>query len=398
MYHATLPRAQDKVSAADTASRPSSNKTAIRPDPEAEGEAESASNKPIKVEQLPFIRLPIASTGVVDILPRPAKLEKLLEATKAETPQEVITELAREFERINSTAENKDFESEMENWRTRVLSGFDNSLVDISRVAYGLLNVMNNKALAFGLFKVAADKGQPFAAFFYATFLANRSVQHKQPRLNRVSKDIIRELAYAGKPEAMVVYADVLLALGEASATKKAVAFLEKASTENNSGMAALRLGNVYRKGHRGVPVDLRQAGKWFMRAGDLGVGEGYYMMGNIYSMEVAGKQPDFTKAFELFEKAAGKNVAEAQYNVGLYYLEGKGVRKSATLAMEYWSMATANRFPVAALNLGKMLIEGKDVERNYRRAREVLAVAIDASGPDGFIREQAEDLLSKIK
>ncbi|PIA15189.1 HCP-like protein [Coemansia reversa NRRL 1564] len=162
---------------------------------------------------------------------------------------------------------------------------------------------------------------------------------------------------------------------------------------------AAFKLADAYRKGSL-AEGDIAAAIKWYTHAGKSGVVEAYFALGNMYSRGegTSDGNPDYKAAFDMFEIAATRGNVESQYNMGHYYLEGKGVEKDPHLAAEYWGMAAAKRFPIALLNLGKLYAEGKELPQNIRRGKDLLNVAIECSGPDGFIKSQAQSLLDRIE
>ncbi|KAJ2889106.1 hypothetical protein FB639_000158 [Coemansia asiatica] len=346
----------------------------------------------IKIERQPFPRLPITNSGVSALLPRSQVLKKVFATETYTITQAKLMELAVEFARINSSS--AEVTEAMEKWRQKVLDAFGGQLREITRVAGMLLKLCENKALAFALYKVAGEEGYRNAAHYYAMMLGTQSVSVKGAQAQ--SHKIIKQLAKGGHAPSQMVLADVLLAKNNDHLAREAIGLLESAASSGMS-RAVYKLGDVYRKGLGGITKDYEKAMYWYGRAAEMDIGEAWFAMGNMYSEGVDG-QPDFTKALGCFEKAALRDIAEAQYNVGVYYLEGRGVKKNANLAVEYWLMAAAKRFPVAALNLGKLFAEGKEVERNYRRARDMLSIAIECSDPQKIIERSARDVLRKVE
>jgi len=52
------------------------------------------------------------------------------------------------------------------------------------------------------------------------------------------------------------------------------------------------------------------------------------------------GVTQNYSKAFELYSKAAEQGEAHAHYNLGKLYLDGKGVTKNSTKAIELFTKA----------------------------------------------------------
>jgi len=67
-----------------------------------------------------------------------------------------------------------------------------------------------------------------------------------------------------------------------------------------------------------------------------------YFLLGLYHSRGFMGNPVDFNKAFELYEKAAMQGFPTAQYNVGYYYYEGKGVQMNLHKALEWFDKAIA--------------------------------------------------------
>ncbi|KAJ2600918.1 hypothetical protein H4R99_003173 [Coemansia sp. RSA 1722] len=361
----------------------------------ADNAGQKEAGRLLDIDRQPFPRLPITNTGVTQLLPRTQVLKKVFLSSNYSITQSQLMELAVQFTKINSSSAS--VAEPMEEWRQRVLNMFDGHLRDITRVAGVLVKLSENKALAFAMYKVAGEEGYENALHYYAMMLGTQSVSQKNGRIQ--SHGIIRRLAEAGHGPSQMVLADVLLAKNDAGLAQKAIGLLEKAAAAGLPA-AVYKLGDVYRKGQGALASNPERALDWYAKAADMGVGQAHFAMGNMYSQGqgTLDGQPDFTLALRCFETAALLDIKEAQYNVGLYYLEGRGVQKNANLAVEYWLMAAANRFPVAALNLGKLFAEGKEVEKNYRRARDMLAIAIECSDPQKIIERSARDVLQKME
>ena len=64
--------------------------------------------------------------------------------------------------------------------------------------------------------------------------------------------------------------------------------------------------------------------------------------------------------------QAAGQGHAEAQYNLGVMYYEGQGVRQDYHKAVEWFCKAANQGFAQAQNNLGVMYDEGQGVRQKY--------------------------------
>jgi len=90
---------------------------------------------------------------------------------------------------------------------------------------------------------------------------------------------------------------------------------------EHGSRPFQLRLWEVYSRGE-GVVRDEQQAMRWLTTAAEGGYGPAQNVLG-VYTLEHARYRSDIDRARQWLEKAAANRQAEAQYRLGLLYLEG---------------------------------------------------------------------------
>ena len=89
------------------------------------------------------------------------------------------------------------------------------------------------------------------------------------------------------------------------------------------------------------------------------------------YRDGVGVKQSD-NKAVELYEMAAKRGDAGAQFNLGLFYAHGMyGLTQSSKRAFEYFTLAAEQGLAEAQDNLGVMYANGDGIETSYSKARE---------------------------
>ena len=87
-------------------------------------------------------------------------------------------------------------------------------------------------------------------------------------------------------------------------------------------------------------------------------------------------KQSD-KKGIELYDMAAKRGNATAQYNLAICYEQGiHGVTQSSTRAIAFYTLAANQGHLDAQLNLGTMYANGKGIETSYSKAREWLTKA----------------------
>jgi TPR repeat protein len=88
-----------------------------------------------------------------------------------------------------------------------------------------------------------------------------------------------------------------------------------------------------------------------------------------------------YIKALNSFYVLAKNGDAKAQYNVGMIYANGKGVKKDVPQAMEWYEKAAQQGNASAAYNynnLAALYLEGKNIPRNNKKAFELFKKAAD--------------------
>ena len=85
------------------------------------------------------------------------------------------------------------------------------------------------------------------------------------------------------------------------------------------------------------------KAVEWYQKAAEQGEVHAQYNLGVMYANGQGVKQ-DYLKAFEWYQKAAEQGDADAQFNLGLLYYDGEGVRQNYTKAKEYFGLACDNK------------------------------------------------------
>ena len=94
-------------------------------------------------------------------------------------------------------------------------------------------------------------------------------------------------------------------------------------------------------------------------------------MLAQRYRDGVGVKQSD-KKTIELYEMAAKRGNATAQYNLGLFYDQGiHGLTQSSKRAFEYYTLAAEQGDAEAQYSLGRMYAIGDGIETSNSKARE---------------------------
>jgi TPR repeat protein len=99
------------------------------------------------------------------------------------------------------------------------------------------------------------------------------------------------------------------------------------------------------------------------------------------------GVPQDYTKARELYEKAAAKDQADAMFNLGRLYEGGRGAPQDYAKAHEWYEKAGAKDQTVAMVNLGRLYADGLGVAQDYTKAREWYQKAADKGDAGAKVR-----------
>lgn len=128
----------------------------------------------------------------------------------------------------------------------------------------------------------------------------------------------------------------------------KAIEFYEKAAEAGNLS-ALTNLAILYQEG-QGVPCDIEKALSYYNRAIKYDqTGAAAYNLGVLYHNGKKGVlDPNYQRAFELYQQSAEENYAPAQYNLGYMYLNGQYVKKDVKMGMKYIKMSADQDYELA--------------------------------------------------
>ncbi len=108
----------------------------------------------------------------------------------------------------------------------------------------------------------------------------------------------------------------------------------------------------------------------WYLKAANQGDAEAQFNLGVMY-LYGRGVSQDDEIACDWYKKAASQGYASAQNYLGVMYLYGRGVPKNYEKAWK-WYLAAANQGDEGAQNdLGTMYYNGSGVTQNYEKAFE---------------------------
>ncbi|MCB9989747.1 MAG: SEL1-like repeat protein [Rhodospirillales bacterium] len=111
-------------------------------------------------------------------------------------------------------------------------------------------------------------------------------------------------------------------------------------------------LAAIYTAGHGGVDVNYERAATWFRESAVRGIANAQYNLGVLYHQGLGVKQ-NINTAVAWYRAAAEAGHPEAQYNLGIAYIEGIGTRYNPEKAAYYFEEAAKGGIMEAAYNLG---------------------------------------------
>jgi TPR repeat protein len=115
-----------------------------------------------------------------------------------------------------------------------------------------------------------------------------------------------------------------------------------------------------------------------FKPLADQGNAEAQYNLGVMYR-QGKGVPADDQKAIELWTKAADEgNNATAQFSLGLMYRQGKGVPANDKQAVSYWNKAAERGHNTAQMYLGIMYAQGSGISQDKVQAYKWFSIAAD--------------------
>ena len=97
-----------------------------------------------------------------------------------------------------------------------------------------------------------------------------------------------------------------------------------------------------------------------------------------------AATREDYQTAFKLWLPLAEQGDADAQYNLGLMYDNGRGVKQDDFEAVKWFRQAAEQGYTDAQFNLGVMYAKGQGVRQDKGQAKEWFGKACDNGYQDG--------------
>lgn len=153
-------------------------------------------------------------------------------------------------------------------------------------------------------------------------------------------------------------------------------------------------IGVLYLEG-KSVQQNTRMAIQWLKRAADKQHAAAQYNLGLAYVKDQPNFR-DYARSAEVMLRAAENGHVQAQLLIGNYFAEGKGVSIHSEKAFSWWKTAAERANPMAQNNLGWAFLHGIGTKKNVPKAVEWLKKASDQQD-DIYARDLALKNLEEI-
>jgi TPR repeat protein len=147
-----------------------------------------------------------------------------------------------------------------------------------------------------------------------------------------------------------------------------------KIRAQDGDANAALQVGMHYIS--NGTHTNFKEAAKWLERAAKLNNTDAQYYLGMSF-LNGQGVIQDYSAGFFWVDKAARKGHPEAQLSLGKMYRRGTGVEVDRAQAYLWFNLAAAQGIPEAAKN--------RDSIANHLSLEEILAMQDEAHRINGM-------------
>jgi TPR repeat protein len=187
----------------------------------------------------------------------------------------------------------------------------------------------------------------------------------------------VRIAAEGGVAEAQTIYGQMLLdGAGVPVDRREAVRWFDRAARQGHA-MAINMMGRCYDLGW-GVPVDKARAARWFKAAADRGLDWGLYNYATALALG-AGVAEDKPQALALFRRAAAMGNAKAINFVGSFHEDGWVVPRDMDEAARCYAKAAEGGDFRGQFNHARMLADAGRIEEALHWLARVPETATDA-------------------
>ena len=128
---------------------------------------------------------------------------------------------------------------------------------------------------------------------------------------------------------------------------------------------------------------DYQTAFKLWLPLAEQGDASAQFNLGVMYHNGLGVKQDD-VEAVKWYRKAAEQGYADAQANLGSSYSAGRGVRQDYTKAVKWFKKAAENGSAGGQLKLGILYLIGQGIQKDRTLAKEWIGKACDNGNQQG--------------
>lgn len=169
-----------------------------------------------------------------------------------------------------------------------------------------------------------------------------------------------RQSAETGDPDAQYRLAEMYQAgVGTPQKADKANKWYRLAADSSHPA-AQMQLANRYLQDDNDG-----DAARWYARAAAQGEAQAQFRLGLLY-LEGRGVEQDDAQAAKWLNEAAQQGVTAAQNNLGSLYESGRGVTQDNGEAVRWYNQAAKAGDAYAQNSLGAMYARGKGIEKNH--------------------------------
>lgn len=186
------------------------------------------------------------------------------------------------------------------------------------------------------------------------------------------ASDLIMNAAVNGDAKAMVEWGDMVGNDYKLDCREEVAAMWYRAAANKGLPEGIWKLSKCYMKG-RGTEYNPSLGYSLCRRAAKSGFVPALVDLGKIYRDE-----QDYVRAAQCFRKAAEKGDAESQYEIGMLFLEGKGVKQSNKRAFKWFKAASEGQERRAYLMVCRMMRNGLGTEKDVPGAVKVCEVGVE--------------------
>jgi len=169
-----------------------------------------------------------------------------------------------------------------------------------------------------------------------------------------------------------------LKGVGVVQNEETAIYYLELSANQGYR-QAQFNLGFLY-----GSKKDYKLSIKWLTLAEKQGCAEAQASLG-VYYLQGLGLKQNSKMAFKYFLLSANQGNASGQFKIGFCYQEGEGVTQNNELSLKYFMLSADQNYGGAQHVMGMKYLSGKGVAQDYTLAVKYFTLSSEQGTPDSM-------------